>query len=113
MDITDMIATDGGSKALEALSRKFNLTPEQTRAAVDELAPAVMSGIRGETSSPEGLQGLIAALVNGDHGRYLDGDEGGMSTTATGSSDTSSVRRTSVAASLPMPHGKPASATTR
>jgi hypothetical protein len=84
MDITDLIRTDGGSKALEALSRKFNLTPEQTRAAVDELAPAVMSGIRGETSSPEGLQGLIAALVNGDHGRYLDGDESGMATDGNG-----------------------------
>ena len=84
MDITDLIGNDGGSKALEALSRKFNLTPEQTRAAVDELAPAVMSGIRGETASPEGLQGLIAALVNGDHGRYLDGDESGMTTDGNG-----------------------------
>lgn len=78
MDITDMLATDGGSRALAALSRKFNLTPEQTRAAIDELAPAVMSGIRGETASPEGLQGLLGALVKGDHGRYLDGDENGM-----------------------------------
>jgi len=78
MDITDMLATDGGSRALEALSRRFNLTPDQTRAAIDELAPAVMSGIRGETASPEGLQGLLGALVKGDHGRYLDGDESGM-----------------------------------
>jgi hypothetical protein len=78
MDITDLIATEQGSRALEALSRKFNLTPDQTRAAIDQLAPAVMSGMRNETSSPQGLQGLLGALVKGDHGRYLDGDEAGM-----------------------------------
>jgi hypothetical protein len=78
MDITDLIATEQGSRALEALSRRFNLTPDQTRAAIDQLAPAVMSGMRNETASPQGVQGLLGALVKGDHGRYLDGDEAGM-----------------------------------
>jgi hypothetical protein len=78
MDISELIATDGGAKAIAALSRRFNLTPDQTRAAIDQLGPAVMSGFRSETASPEGLQGLLAALVKGDHGRYLDGDESGM-----------------------------------
>lgn len=78
MDITDLIATEQGSRALEALSQRFNLTPDQTRAAIDQLAPAVMSGMRNETASPQGLQGLLGALVKGDHGRYLDGDEAGM-----------------------------------
>jgi hypothetical protein len=34
-----------------------------------------MAGIRRETTSPDGLAGLIKALASGDHARYLDGDE--------------------------------------
>jgi hypothetical protein len=78
MDITDMLGTDEGTKALDVLSRRFNLSPAQTRSAIDALAPAVTSGLRAETQSPDGLAGLLGALVKGDHGRYLDGNEDGI-----------------------------------
>ena len=78
MDLTDMIAQSQGGQGLENLGRQFNLTDEQTRAAVDELAPAIMAGLRRETRSPDGLSGLLAALADGDHGRYLEGDDSGI-----------------------------------
>jgi hypothetical protein len=37
-----------------------------------------MAGVRRETTSPEGLAGLLKALASGNHGRYLDGDESGI-----------------------------------
>ena len=72
------MATDESAKALDVLSRRFNLSPAQTRAAIDALAPAVTSGLRAETQSPDGLAGLLGALVKGDHGRYLDGKDDGI-----------------------------------
>ena len=78
MDLTDMIAQAQGGQGVEMLSRRFNLDETQTRAALQQLAPAVMAGLRRETGSPEGLSGLLGALASGDHGRYLDGNESGI-----------------------------------
>ena len=66
------------ARASRILGRQFNLNEEQTRVAVDELAPAIMAGLRRETRSPDSLSGLLAALANGDHGRYLEGDDSGI-----------------------------------
>lgn len=78
MDLTNMIAQAQGGQGIGMLSRRFNLDEAQTRAAVDQLAPAVMAGLRRETRSPDGLAGLLGALASGDHGRYLDGNDSGI-----------------------------------
>lgn len=78
MDLTEMIANAQGGRGLEMLGRQFNLDEAQTRAAIDQLAPAVMAGVRRETQSADGISGLIKALATGDHARYLDGDESGI-----------------------------------
>lgn len=75
IDLTNLIAEAQGGRGLEMLSRRFNLSEAETRAAIDQLAPAVMAGLRRETGSAEGLQGLIGALASGNHGRYLEGDD--------------------------------------
>jgi hypothetical protein len=78
MDIMDIIAQAQQGQGLEALGRKFNLNPGQARAALDELAPAVMAGIRRESDTPDALSGLLSALGNGNHGRYLQGNDPGI-----------------------------------
>lgn len=78
MDIMDIIAQAQGGRGVEALGRKYNLDPRQARAAVDELAPAVMAGLRREAETPDDLSGLLGALVNGNHRRYLEGDDNGI-----------------------------------
>ena len=79
MDITDMLGDgwrlEGARGAQPEVQSHAGADARRDRRA---RRPAVMSGIRGETASPEGLQGLLGALVKGDHGRYLDGDESGM-----------------------------------
>lgn len=57
---------------LEELGRQFGLDEAQTRAAFEQLAPVVAAGVRRNTQSPEGLEGLIRALQGGDHGRYVE-----------------------------------------
>jgi len=78
MELTNVIAQAQGGQGIEMLSRRFNLDEAQTRAALDQLAPAVMAGLRRETRSPDGLAGLLGALASGDHGRYLDGNDSGI-----------------------------------
>ncbi len=78
MNLTDLIAQTGGSDAIEAMGRRFNLDETQTRAAIDQLSPAVMAGVRREAASPDQLPNLIRALSSGNHQRYLDGDEQGI-----------------------------------
>ena len=78
MDITDFITRGDGGRNLELLARQFGLDEAQARAAVDQLAPAVEAGIRRETTSPEGLSGLLGALAKGNHARYLDGEDAGI-----------------------------------
>jgi hypothetical protein len=57
---------------LEELGRQFGLDEAQTRAAFEQLAPVVAAGVRRNTQSPEGLEGLIRALQTGNHGRYVE-----------------------------------------
>ena len=78
MDIIDLIASAQGGQGMGALSRKYNVDESRTRAAIDQLAPAVMAGIRRETESADGLAGLVKALASGKHARYLEGDDQGM-----------------------------------
>ena len=74
----DIIAGAQGGQGLRALGRKYNLDDSQVRAAVEELAPAVMAGIRRETESPDSLSGLLGALSSGNHRRYLDAEDDGI-----------------------------------
>jgi hypothetical protein len=77
MDMIEIIGGNDG-QGFSAIGRQFGLDATQSRAAVEQLAPAVMAGIRRNSQSPDGLSSLLGALVNGGHGRYLEGDDGNV-----------------------------------
>jgi len=72
MDIIDILAGAQGGHGLDNLGRQFGLSPAQTRSAVEALAPAVAAGISRNAGSGGGLGDLIGAVLQGNHGRYLD-----------------------------------------
>jgi hypothetical protein len=72
MNIVDLLANAHGGRGLESIGRQFGLDESQTRAAVDALAPVVAAGLRRNTQSNDGLADLIGALVQGNHGRYVE-----------------------------------------
>lgn len=78
MQLADIIAESQDGQGLSNLARQFNLTDEQVRAAIDQLGPVVMAGVRRETQSPADLSSLLAALAGGDHARYMDGQDDGI-----------------------------------
>ena len=54
-------AHDGES--LTALGREFGLTPEQTETAVAGLLPAISTGLKQSTATPDGLGNLFAMMA--------------------------------------------------
>jgi hypothetical protein len=81
MNIVDMIGGQGG-QGFSALGRQFGLDDAQSRAAIEQLAPVVMAGIRRNSQSSEGVAGLLEALASGGHERHLEA--GGSDPTADG-----------------------------
>jgi len=71
VNLYEMVSTAQGGKALQSLSQQFGLSPEQTAAAVDALAPAFSQGLKRTTSDPNGLGALLQALASGGHARYV------------------------------------------
>ncbi len=67
---TILEAQNGG--AVRELSRQFNLDDAQAGAAVGKLLPALTAGLKRNMATPQGLDGLLGALKNGGHERYLE-----------------------------------------
>ena len=58
----DTLAGAEGGKAIERLGREFGLTPQQTEAAVMALLPAISTGLKQATATPEGLGNLFSVM---------------------------------------------------
>lgn len=63
-------AQNGGS--VRNLAQSFGLREEQVAAALNQLVPALASGLHHNTQSPDGLSSLASALDTGNHQRYAD-----------------------------------------
>ncbi|NNE21525.1 MAG: DUF937 domain-containing protein [Rhizobiales bacterium] len=75
MDLLDLIAQAHGGRGLENIGGQFGLDQQQTRAAIEQLAPAVAAGLRRNANSPQGILALLGALQRGNHEQYLDDPE--------------------------------------
>ena len=58
LPLFDMLANAQNGQAMEALARQFNLTQQQTQAAVEALLPAFSQGLKRNASDPWGVGGL-------------------------------------------------------
>ena len=75
MNLFDMIAGAQGGGATQQLSSQLGLNQDQTSMALKALLPALSAGLKANTQKPGGLESLLGALQNGDHGKYLDEPE--------------------------------------
>ncbi len=71
-NILDMLLGGSNNSALNELSKTFDLSESQTRAAVEELIPALSRGIQKNTSTEPGMDDLLDALKTGEHAKYMD-----------------------------------------
>jgi len=72
MNMLDMVGGAQGGHAVDNLAQQFGLSDQQAAAAIQALLPALSSGLKRNTATPEGLAGLLGALNRGDHARYYD-----------------------------------------
>ncbi len=72
MNLLEMIMQAQGGKAAASAGKQYGLSAKQSQNAVAALLPAISSALKMNTQSPQGLQGLLGALQNGGHSKYLD-----------------------------------------
>lgn len=75
MNILDMITGAQGGRAVDQLAAQFGLPPEQAKAAIAVLGPALAAGLKRNTATPEGANSLASALGSGAHEAYLEQPE--------------------------------------
>lgn len=72
MNILDSILSAQGGAGVQQLGSRFNLNEGQTRSAIEALLPMLAGAVQRNASQPGGLEGLLGALSDGHHQRYLD-----------------------------------------
>jgi len=72
MNILDAIIGAQDGAAVQQLGTQFGLSQDQTTTALSALVPALASGMQRNIQNEGGLAGVVAALSQGNHGRYLD-----------------------------------------
>jgi len=71
MNLLESILNAQGGGAVSQLASQFGLNEDQAASAIQNLLPALAGGLQRNINQG-GLDGLIGALTNGQHQRYLD-----------------------------------------
>ncbi len=72
MSLLKSIIEAQGGNILKQIAGNFGLDASQATSAIGHLLPALTKSIKKNTQSDNGLEGLLGAIKNGNHGRYLD-----------------------------------------
>ena len=72
MQLTPLVMNARNGEAIDEVARRFNLSREQTEAAVEALMPAFAAGIARQTREPAGAASFVRALGSGRHAGYVD-----------------------------------------
>lgn len=71
-NILDVILGGDNTSSLKQMQEQFDLSEDQTRAAVEELIPALSRGLQNNTKEAQGMDDLLEALRTGKHERYME-----------------------------------------
>ncbi|MBI2685257.1 MAG: DUF937 domain-containing protein [Acidobacteria bacterium] len=72
MNLLEVLLNSGGSAAAGRLGARFGLDEHQTMAALQQILPALGGGLQRNISQEGGIESLLGALANGNHGQYID-----------------------------------------
>jgi len=72
MNLLQTLLEANGGQLVGQLARNFGVDESQAGAALNQLVPALAGGLRNNLGQQGGLESLLGALQNGQHGRYLD-----------------------------------------
>ncbi|WP_026940721.1 DUF937 domain-containing protein [Hellea balneolensis] len=72
MNLLDMIMSAQNGATAEQAGAQLGLNQQQSQSAIAALLPAISSALKQNTANPQGLAGLLGALQNGQHEKYLE-----------------------------------------
>lgn len=72
LNLFDMLNQSQNGNGMEALARQFNLSQQQTQAAVEALLPDFSQGLKRNTADPYGVGNFMSAMATGQYGQYFD-----------------------------------------
>jgi len=72
VNMMEMIMQAAGGQAPQQIGSQFGLDAQQSQSAIAALLPAISTGLKQNSGTPQGLAGLLGALQNGGHDQYLD-----------------------------------------
>ncbi len=72
LNLMDMIMSAAGGQAAEQAGARAGLGSTQAQSAIAALLPAVSAALKTQTSSQDGLAGLLGALQSGNHSQYIE-----------------------------------------
>ncbi len=81
--VTELLSTAQEGKLVENLSQRFGLSPDQTKAVIDALTPALGLGLQNAASNPQVLEHVVGGMTQPTHAAaFVDpavahGDEAG------------------------------------
>lgn len=70
--LLDLLAGAQAQPAKHQLGQQFGLSEDMTQQAMAALIPALAAGLKSNASKPGGVEALLDALNQGNHGEYLD-----------------------------------------
>jgi hypothetical protein len=85
MNLVDLLTQSGGQDRIGELAKSLNLGSKETGALIDAVGPALLGGIKKQTSGSGGIEGLARALQSGGHQKYLE--QPGLAESADGVAD--------------------------
>lgn len=68
----EMLANAQNGNGMDALSRQFGLSQQQTQAAIEALMPAFSQGLKRNASDPYGVGSFLQAMSSGQHAKYFE-----------------------------------------
>ncbi|MFK8080034.1 MAG: DUF937 domain-containing protein [Granulosicoccus sp.] len=71
-NILDILLSEENKPALSEMQKNFDLSEDQTRAAVEGLIPALSRGLQKNTQDAGGMDALLEALRTGEHAKYME-----------------------------------------
>lgn len=72
MNLLEMIMSAQNGAAAQQAGAQLGLNQQQSQSAIAALLPAISSALKQNTANPQGLAGLLGALQNGQHEKYLE-----------------------------------------
>lgn len=72
MNILEILMQSQKGGPLDALTSASGLQSNQMQQILGQVLPVLASGIKNGATSQDGLQGLMQALLSGNHSRYIE-----------------------------------------